>query len=68
MIPGKLYQFVGSCNLSLLNELFQYTKDIQENEIVLAIECLDGNKWFRVLAADGKIGNMYYLSKLWNEV
>jgi len=68
MIPGKLYQFVGNYNLSLFNELSQYIKDIQENEIVLAIECVDGNKCFRVLAADGKIGNMYYFYNRWKEL
>lgn len=68
MIPGKLYQFIGSYNFSIFNELFQYIKEIQENEIVLAIECVDKYNCYKVLAADGKIGNMYYFSHRWKEL
>lgn len=69
MIPGKLYECVGYTSFSLFDgESIKTMKATEGNGIVLVIECVNRDNCYKILTADGNIGNIYYYSFRWNEL
>jgi hypothetical protein len=67
MIPGKLYQHLDSEHTKLYEQIsFNHIKTIKKDDVVFVIE--KSYNTFRVLAADGTIGIIYFYFCRWKEL